>query len=162
MAILETIFGPQGHISVWQELARAVVIFVFGFVLVRVGGRRLFGRWSALDIVVSIMIGSNLSRTLTGSAPFAGTLLATAVLILLHWLLAQAAARSEMWSRILEGHLILLGQGGKLQPHTMKTHGVSRADIDEALRGRGMNAVEETSEIALEPSGKIQPLRQGS
>lgn len=50
-----------------QDCARAVLVFICGLVLVRIAGRRVFGQWSALEIVVSIIIGSNLSRALTGS-----------------------------------------------------------------------------------------------
>jgi uncharacterized membrane protein YcaP (DUF421 family) len=36
--------------------------------IVRFVGRRVFGEWAALDIIVSIVVGSNLSRALTGSS----------------------------------------------------------------------------------------------
>ena len=62
------IFGVDAHLSWAQECARAVLVFAYGLLLVRVAGRRIFGKWSALDIIVSIVVGSNLSRALTGSA----------------------------------------------------------------------------------------------
>src|SRR5436305_5487189 len=106
MEILNQVFGPTGHVSVAQECARAMLIVVYGWIAVRAVGRRVFGKWAALDIVVSIIIGSNLSRVLTGSAPLAGTLVATTLVLILHWLLAQAAARSRVMSRLLEGRPI--------------------------------------------------------
>ena len=92
MGILEFVFGSTGHISWWQECVRAIAIFAYGLILVRLAGRRIFGRWAALDIVVAIIIGSNLSRALTGNAPFGGTLAACALLVALHWVLAQGVA----------------------------------------------------------------------
>jgi hypothetical protein len=83
--------------------------------LIRLAGRRVFGRWSALDIIVSIIVGSNLSRALTGSAPLFGTIVATTLLMLLHWVLAHLAARSRSVSRILEGTPIALSQEGRLR-----------------------------------------------
>jgi len=53
------------------------VIFAFGLALVRLAGRRVFVRWAALDIVVAVVVGSNLSRALTGTAPLGGTLAAS-------------------------------------------------------------------------------------
>lgn len=61
--------------SAGQECLRSIAVFAFGLALVRLAGRRMFCKWSAIDIIVSIMIGSNLSRAITGSAPFLGTCL---------------------------------------------------------------------------------------
>lgn len=159
---LESLFGHGPNLYWWQECARAAVIFVYGLVLVRVAGRRAFGKWSALDIVVSIIIGSNLSRALTGSAELWGTLAATTLLMLLHWVCAQAAARSSRASRILEGHPIPLGSNGRVDDHGLVRHGVSQADLAEALRSAGLDDPRGAREIVLEPSGKLVLLRSGN
>ena len=106
----DEIFGAQDHITPAQECARAVIVFVYGLILVRVAGRRAFGKWSALDIIVAIMVGSNLSRALTGGAGLFGTLLATTLLLVMHWICAQAAARIGWASRLLEGRPVSLGK----------------------------------------------------
>ena len=66
---MEHVFGAMGDVSWFQECARSVLIFAYGLALVRSAGRRIFGKWSALDIIVAFVIGSNLSRALTGGAP---------------------------------------------------------------------------------------------
>ena len=50
-------FSPKGDITSRQECLRAMLILVYGLVLVRLAGRHVFGKWSALDIIVSIMVG---------------------------------------------------------------------------------------------------------
>src|SRR5205085_2364850 len=97
---LQDIFGPTGHTDTAQECARAVVVFFYGLVLVRLAGRRAFAQWTAPDIVVAIVTGSSLSRALTGNADLFGTLAATTVLTALHGVLAQAAARWPAVSRL--------------------------------------------------------------
>lgn len=72
MDALNTIFGQMKDLTTGQECGRAVLIFAYGFAMVRVLGRRVFGKWAALDIIISIIVGSNLSRALTGSAPLWG------------------------------------------------------------------------------------------
>ena len=160
---LGELFGTAGPISWWQECLRAVVIFAYGLALVRVAGRRVFGKWSAVDIIVSVIIGSNLSRALTGSAPLGGTLAATTLLMLLHWVLAQAAARSRWISEIVEGNPIELARGGEARQESLMRHSISHHDLQEALRQSGVEHVADTQLIVLEPSGKITVLkaRQG-
>ncbi len=160
METLNEIFGPDKGITWEQECARAVLIFFYGLLLVRVAGRRVFGRWSAIDIVVSIVIGSNLSRALTGNAPLWGTLAATTLLMTLHWLLAHGAARSRWLSRLVEGGPIRLAEAGETNDKLMKSHGVTLADLHEALRDKGLEHVAETRLINLEPSGKVTILKK--
>jgi uncharacterized membrane protein YcaP (DUF421 family) len=160
MTALTIVFGEGPRITALQECARTLVIFFYGVAVVRLLGRRIFGKWAALDIVVAIIIGSNLSRTLTGSAPFLGTLLATTVLILLHWLAAQGAARSRLMSRLFEGLGTTLAEDGRLDRDTAVRFSVSEADINEALHQSGAAGVEDTRRMILEPSGKITVLRR--
>jgi uncharacterized membrane protein YcaP (DUF421 family) len=161
MSVLEAMFGSTGNVSWLQESARAVLIFAYGLLLVRLAGRRVFGRWSALDIVISIIVGSNLSRALTGNSPLFGTLAATTLLMAMHWLLAQGSARSRLLSRIVEGSPIPLAREGDVDKRKLRRQSVSDADLNEALRQSGCERVEETRLIMLEPSGKVSVLKKG-
>ncbi len=157
---LDSIFGSSPPLDWTQEMARAVLIFAFGLLLIRVFGRRVFGKWAALDIVISIVIGSNLSRTLTGNAQLWETLAATALLLALHWLLSHAVARSVRLSRIFEGKAIRLGEEGRVDALALKLHAVSEADLLEALRKAGIATSADAKLIILEPNGNISVLKK--
>lgn len=137
--ILEDVFGTTGHVDGAQECARVVLLFICGLAILRLAGRRVFGKWSALDVIISIVVGSNLSRAPTGSAPLWGTLAATTLLMALHWVLAKVAAHSGAMSRLLEGRSIPLGRGGQLEEQNLVRHAVSEADLNEALRSAGLD-----------------------
>ena len=157
--MLDALLGTTGHVDGMQECLRGLLLFAYGLVVLRVAGRRVFGKWSALDFIVSVMIGSNLSRALTGNAPLWGTMAATTLLLALHWLLARAAAHSTRLSRLLEGHAIPLGRRGTVHAAALRRHGVSGADIEQALRAAGLESASGTRLVVLEPSGKISVLR---
>lgn len=157
-----TLAGAFGHgsgLAGWQECLRALVVFVYGLAAVRIAGRRVFGRWTALDIVVAIVFGSSLSRAITGNADLAGTLAAMTLLLALHWLLARAASRWNWASRLLEGVPVVLGQDGKVAPEALRRDGISRNDLGEALRQNGLEEVSGSRLVVLEPSGKITVLK---
>jgi uncharacterized membrane protein YcaP (DUF421 family) len=157
------IFGTQSDLTWWQECAQAVLLFAYGLLLVRLAGRRVFGKWTALDIIVSIIVGSNLSRALTGSAPLVGTMVATALLMLIHWILASAAARSDRLSAIVEGRAIELARGGgPVRRDELLRHSVSGADLHEALRQAGVERASDAKLVSLEPSGKITVVKGSS
>jgi uncharacterized membrane protein YcaP (DUF421 family) len=158
--MLDFVFGPTGGISWAQECARAAVIFGYGLLLVRVAGRRIFGHWTPLDIIVAIVTGSTLSRALTGNANLFGTLAATTLLMGLHWLLAQACARWPSLSRVFEGRPVMIAIDGQLDQRVLLRHGLSLSATEGALRNAGIDDAAGTRLIVLESSGKISMLKQ--
>ena len=68
---LTHIFGSTHAVTWWQECTRTVMVFCYGLAVVA-AGRRVFGKWAALDFIVSTIVGSSLSRAITGSAPLGG------------------------------------------------------------------------------------------
>lgn len=159
--LLEAVFGTTGHVSWWQECARAVLIFGYGLLMIRLEGRRVFGKWAALDIIVSIIAGSSLSRALTGGADLFGTLAATTLLMVLHWVLARMVARSAALSRLLEGVPATIAREGAVDSGKLHRHAVSEADLTEALHAAGVEDMSKVRLVVLEPSGKISVLKDG-
>jgi uncharacterized membrane protein YcaP (DUF421 family) len=92
MDILRTLIGPDdGYQTMAQLSVRAVAMFVFGILCVRIAGRRTFSQAAPLDIIVYLIVGSNLSRIITGKANVFPTMAATLTLVVLHRLLAYAS-----------------------------------------------------------------------
>jgi uncharacterized membrane protein YcaP (DUF421 family) len=160
---LTAIFGVNDHLGIAQECARAVLIFCYGLMMLRLTGRRTFGHWSALDIIMSIIVGSALARAMTGGAPLLGTLAAVAVLSLLHLLVAYAVAGSRTLSRIIEGEPVILARDGVLNGKARLWHTVSETDICEAMRSQQLKGLEEMGqvrEMTLEVNGNLTVLKE--
>jgi uncharacterized membrane protein YcaP (DUF421 family) len=160
---MEDIFGMQHHVTLLQECVRAGLVFIYGFVILRLSGRRAFGKWSALDFIISIIIGSSLARVITGEAPIDGTFAAVAVMMAMHLGLSWAVTLSETMSRIIEGSTIVLSKEGQLDERARKTHLVSKTDLAEAMRGECLSGLEDlpkTQRVHLEPSGKISVVKR--
>lgn len=151
----EEIFGTTGDITWAQECARAVLVFAYGLVMLRLAGRRLFGHWAPLDITVAIVTGSTLSRTLTGSANLWGSLAATTLLVALHWVFARAAVRWKGVSRLVEGKAVHVGRDGSVDPKLLLRYGITAAALEQALRAAGVQDVHRAEVVVLEPSGRI-------
>ena len=157
----EIAFGGIEPLWLGQEVARAAVVFVYGLCLVRGAGRRVFGKWSALDIIVSIIVGSALARAITGGIPFWGTLATTTLLMAMHAIVAQAVGRSRRVADLVEGRPIRIGSDGAIDRDALRRHAVSENDLHEALRASGLENVMRTRLIVVEPSGKITVLKAG-
>jgi len=155
-ALFVEIFGRDGTMLGIEEMcARAVVIFLFGIAVVRIAGARVFGKWAVIDIVLAILIGSNLSRTLTGGAPLIPTLVATALLVALHYMLAHLAWRFPVVTSAFKGRPIHLIRDGAPDDAAMRRESVDRRDLEAAVRAAGLEAIDEADAAVLERSGEI-------
>ena len=156
MDALSDLFGRTGEeLTALQMSARAVVIFAFGVALVRIASKRAFGKWDALDIIVSIVIGSNLSRALTGNAPFVPTMAGSLTLILLHAGLAHLAVVIRPLGPLLKGKPARLVTDGTVDESALRRHGIGHHDLEEALRGCGMEDVAKVRSAWIERNGSI-------
>jgi uncharacterized membrane protein YcaP (DUF421 family) len=150
-----SLFGVENHLTLFQECARAVLIFSYGLLLLRLSGRRTFGHWSALDVILSIIIGSALGRAMTGSASLPGTMAAAAVMSALHVVVAHSTVRSQMLSRVIEGHAVTLVNFGQVDRDACRRHMISQSDLEGALRQEGLDGLDNVKRMTLEPSGKL-------
>ncbi len=157
---IHTLIGSRGHIVWWQMMIRAVLILFYGLLLVRFAGRRMFGKLTALDIILAVLIGSNLSRTLTANAPFLPTLAATAGIMLVYWLLMYASMRVPVISWIVKGRPILLVRDGEVNHGKMNRLGIGERDLAEAMRGSGVTHLRAIKEAYLERDGSISILKK--
>lgn len=159
---LAAVFGVQNHLSTLQEAARAVLIFAYGMVLLRMVGPRMFGQWSALDIVITIMVGSALARAMTGSAPLIGTMAAAAIMAFLHATLACWVARNDVVARLIEGKAVTLIDHGHVDHDARKRAKISKSDVHEALRQEGVDGeahIANVKSMTLEPSGHLSVVK---
>ncbi len=99
--------------------------------------QRLFGKGTAFDNIVAIMIGSIMSGSITGSTPFVPTLVAGTTLVALHWLLAWLSSRVEWFGPIVKGNPIVLIRDGQVQDDGLKSAKLSSRDLQQGLLEQG-------------------------
>lgn len=162
MDSLDFLIGSDPQtITWWQMCIRATIIFFYLLFLVRFGSIRAFGRSTSFDIVLAILLGSTISRALTGNSKLIPTLAASAVLVFLHRALAVWAFYSEKIGHLVKGKEIPLAKGGSFDRKAMKKASITRHDILEALRtSKGKTDSDIVKDAYLERSGKISLIDQ--
>src|SRR3954462_12292955 len=115
--VLETIFGPDtppDSLPLAQTAARAVLVFVLGVAIVRLGKSRLISRSSPLDVILGFILGSLLSRGITGHASLSDTAAASLALVACHWIFTYLACYWHAFGNLVKGHSRLLVTDGKV------------------------------------------------
>jgi uncharacterized membrane protein YcaP (DUF421 family) len=147
--------GSEG-IGALAAALRTVVIYVFSLAIIRIGSKRFLSQASAFDVVVGIMLGSVMSRGISGSAPLLPTFVSGAVLIGMHWLLAALAFHVGWLGPYVKGNPVLLIEDGHVQQEGMRRAGVSAQDLEQALRIRsGVTDAAKVRLAYLERNGSI-------
>jgi len=102
------------------------------------------------------MLGSIMSRAITGAAPMLPILVSGAALVGLHWLLAALAYRLDWLGPLVKGRPRLLVRDGRPDRDEMRKAGVSEHDLEQALRLQARRTDLSGIRLAyLERSGEI-------
>ncbi len=162
MQTFHLIFGESPDTIVWWQMcARAALIFLYALALYRLLPRKAFGGMAAVDIVLTVVVGSSLSRALTSNAPLIPTLAATALLAVLYVALSWATPRAEWLSRLAKGRPIRLVHEGKVDREAMRRAQLGERDLSENLRLKGVRSPEQVEEAYLERNGAISVIKAG-
>lgn len=148
--------GGSHDLNSGNMAVRAVIVYAFAILVLRLGDKRFLGKNTAFDVVLGVVFGSVLSRAITGNSDFVATLAAGLALIALHWLLAYTTIRTEGLGDLVKGvprHLI---KDGQPQTAVLRGSHITRADILQALRvGEGTEDLSIVESAYLERSGDI-------
>lgn len=159
---MEAIFGTTDHVSAAHACARAVLVFGYGLILLRLSGRRTFAEMSALDTIIIIVAGSVLGRAVTGSSPMGTAMAGSGMLVFLHWLVAHLLARSERLAHLVEGPAVIIARDGVVDETKRKNSKIAKSDIAEVLREHGLDGLEDlnkTRKLTLERNGRISVIK---
>jgi uncharacterized membrane protein YcaP (DUF421 family) len=161
--LVETVFGgdyPKDELELYQVAARAIVVYIVGVAIVRVGKSRSIARTTTLDVILAFILGSLLSRGITGHASLSGTSIACAALVACHWALTAAACRSHAFGTILKGHSRQVVKDGEMLRIAMRHSNISTNDLFEQMRLAGIGDLSEVAEAYKERNGEISFIRR--
>jgi uncharacterized membrane protein YcaP (DUF421 family) len=144
-----------GHMA-----ARAALIYVSLIALVRFAKKRFLGGATAFDYILVILIGAVAGRAMTGGAPYFASLFGLFVLVALHWLFSAASQRSQAFSHFIKGNATTIIMNGKINRDAMARAHMSRDDLDEDLREKGVRNADQVQEARLERSGKLSVIKK--
>jgi uncharacterized membrane protein YcaP (DUF421 family) len=149
--------GRDSHdVHAWQMALRALLVYIVALAIVRIGSTRFMGKSTAIDLVLAVIIGSILSRALTGNSPLVPVFAAALVLVVTHWILAAASLRSSTISRLVKGNAVILIEDGEIDRENMRRFQIGKQDLLEALRSQAKT--EDPSQVKrafLERNGEI-------
>lgn len=157
----ETVFGTQDDVNAGQMVLRAIVVYLAALAMVRIGDKRFLGEIAAFDFLLAIIIGSIVSRAISGNAPFWPSVAAAFALVLLHHAFGKLGFRFDRFAGIVKGQTRILVRDGAVQWDVMRKAAIGEEDLRSAIRRKGGIAeIQEVALACLERNGEISVLRR--
>jgi uncharacterized membrane protein YcaP (DUF421 family) len=137
-------------------LVRTVVVYLTLLVLLRAAGKRQLGQMTPFDLVVLLVISNAVQNAMVGpDTSLAGGLLAAATLVGLNWLVDRLGLRSGWFRERLTGSPTLLIHDGQLLEERLRSEGIDRDEVMQALREHGLDDLGSVKLAVLEVDGTI-------
>lgn len=140
----------------WELVLRAIAVYGFVILLLRISGKRQVGQLSLLDLVLLLVLSNAVQNAMNaGDNSLLGGLLSAAVLVGLNWLLNFIMYRNKRFADLVEGRAQLLVHNGEVYEEALAAAQITRHELNAALRAGGYLSVEDVHAAILEVNGNI-------
>lgn len=136
-------------------------MFFIALVLIRIGGMRIFGKKSAFDYIIIIMLGAILARGVVGASPYMSTVVAATVMVLIHKVLALLAMKFIWVGKLVKGIHRELYHNDRRHKKNMELVGISEDDLMEAVRlNINSTSLADVEKIIIEKNGELSVIKK--
>jgi uncharacterized membrane protein YcaP (DUF421 family) len=161
--IAELVIGLHAKpddLTLAQVAVRALLVYCAVITFVRLGKKRFLAQATAFDAILLILIGSVASRAISGTAPFFPTLLAVATLIAVHSAFSYLSCRWDAFSDFVKGNPTVIVKDGRVNQGAMRSAHMTKGDLEEDLRKKGVADISDVAEARLERDGMLSVLKK--
>ena len=144
----------------WYNMGRAAALSSLGFValiaILRVSGKRTLSKLNVFDFVFVVAVGSVFAASIVEKdVTLLEGLAAITTLVVLQAVLAEVAARSDPFARLINGEPALLFSHGQFLRRTMKKERITEEEVRAAIRQQGVERIEDADAVVLENDGTL-------
>ena len=140
----------------WEFIARAVVVYIFLLVILRLTGKRQVGQLAPFDLVLLLVLSNALQNSMNGGDnTVTGGVISAVTLISLNYLLGYITFRSKKMGRFIEGRPQVIIHNGRVYRDIMERERLTQDELDAAVRQAGCASIDEVHFAILENNGQI-------
>jgi len=140
----------------WDIVVRCISIYLVMLVGLRLFGKRELGQMTIFDLVLVLLVANAVQPAMTGpDTSLVGGLLIIGTLLTANWLVGQGRLHNPLIREFLQPPPTVLASDGHWRPGALRRQGLDQEDAAAALREHGVDTVQQTTLVELEPDGSI-------
>lgn len=143
-------------LSYLQMTLRTIIVYGVALIMIRIGKRRFLGGYSAFDILMGFVVGSIMSRAITGRESFFSAILVILTLMAIHYAISYLTYHFSDASKFIKNSERQLIKNGEVDREAMMLSKLGDNDLLQALRQKGgVESIDKVESAFLERDGSI-------
>jgi uncharacterized membrane protein YcaP (DUF421 family) len=140
----------------WEFVVRAIVVYVFLVVLLRLTGKRQVGQLAPFDLVLLLVLSNAVQNSMNGgdNSITGGIILAT-TLVAINSCVGWLSYRSKGLEALIEGRPVILVHDGKIDHISLRKVQMTTHELEASLRAAGFAGPATVRFAVLENTGKV-------
>ncbi len=154
--IWQNLFVLDTGVSVMEKVIRAVVVYFFLMIGLRLAGKRELAQLNPFDLIVLLMLSNTVQNAIIGADnSITGGVIGAVSLLSVNWVVVRIARRNRRLARIMEGRPDVLIRDGHIQRDHLNRELITRAELAAAAHRQGIASLNDVERAVLEPTGTI-------
>ncbi|HVB29410.1 MAG TPA: YetF domain-containing protein [Terriglobia bacterium] len=155
------------HVNIWRDMflpglpvidkiLRAVIVYAFLVVALKLAGRRELAQLNTFDLVVLLMIANTVQNATIGNDnSITGGLIGVTTLLVANYLVARFiyVHKKAQGSKDDDGEVLI--EKGKIQEAPLKKEMITMDDLKEAANRQGFKSLDEVERATLNQDGSF-------
>jgi uncharacterized membrane protein YcaP (DUF421 family) len=144
------------HNSYLEIVVRAVVVYFFIILAIRIFGKKELAQLSVTDLVFILLISNAVQNAMVGpDTSLSGGLVAAAALFAANFTLKKILYKNKKLSELIEGQSLLLIYKGQINMQNCKKAEITQDELNAAIREHGAKEIRQVDLAMLEVDGNI-------
>jgi uncharacterized membrane protein YcaP (DUF421 family) len=149
-------------VSAGEKLLRALLIYMFLLLALRVLGKRELGQQNTLDFLVLLLVANAVQNGIIGNDnSVTGAVISASFLFGLNRLFNWLGYRFAWADRLFEGSPSYLIRDGRVIMSTLRHEQISRPELKAIARRQGYESLDDIGTAILETNGTVTFLHRG-
>jgi uncharacterized membrane protein YcaP (DUF421 family) len=147
-----------------DAVLRAVVVYLFLLIVIRIAGKRSVSQLTTFDLVVILILSEATQQALLGDDfSVLNAFLVIMTLVGLQILFDSVGQRWKRFGRVIDGSPVVVLEDGRPLSDRLKRARVDEADIlEQARRSQGIESLDQIKYAVLERGGGISVIPKSS
>jgi len=143
-------------LPVLEKVLRAVLVYAFLVVGLRLAGKRELAQLNPFDLVVLLTISNTVQNAIIGDDnSVTGGIIGAGTLLLVNLVVVRFLYAHERLDRLIEGAPDLLIENGRVNAARLKRETITVGELETAARKQGFASLDDVDRAVLEPGGGI-------